>query len=249
MVDGRPTAPWRGIAIRYQGVPYSLGFVGLSEGHRLLWFPGADLSASEYIEDTTGQFTHFVGRPVDHLTLNPDFTPGRQRSHITYVDGVHGPKVTHHHQTGDLTLWFSLLLPGTSSLRVVPESLSICFTPRRRDPHYPEQLAGQGHWKFLEAADDPMPPTFVQFDVWAGMWSGWERDRFAFPPLAGQMGIADPERDTVHPRMAQLRLAPECGLGLIVAWVPGRLEKPMMIRSSSVKGSIPPLPSPERRST
>ena len=249
MVVGRPTAPWRGIAIRYQGVPYSLGFVSLSEGQRLLWFPGASLSASEYIEDTTGQLTRFVGRPVDHLTLDPDFAHGRQRSHLTYVDGLHGPKITHRHRAGDLTLWFSLLLPDTSSLRVVPESLSINFTPSRHDPDYPQQLAGQGCWEFLEAADDPIPPTFIQFDVWAGMWSGWEQDRFAFLPLAGQLGIADPERDKVYPRMARLQFTPECGLGLVVAWVPGRLKKPTMIRHSSVKGSLPPLPSPGAGST
>lgn len=244
MITGKPTSPWRGVGFRHRGVPYSLGFVSLTERSRVLWFPGANLAANEYVEDIDGQLSHFVGRPVDHLTIDSEFKPGHQRSHLTYVDGSHGPQVTHRHQRGTLTLWFSLLLPGTELLRTVPESLSVRFSAPRGDTDYPKQLAGKGSWELFEAIDDPAPPRFFQCDVWVGTWPGWRQDRFAFTPLAGLLGIADPTRDLVYPRLAMLPLSIDCGLGLVVSWVPGRLDKATMIRPSSVEGSVPELPTP-----
>ena len=242
-VAGQPTGQWVGIGFRLAGTPYSLGFMAVSSGGRLLWFPTANLQAILYDEDASGQLTNYLGRPVDHLTLNPADSTGRHRSHFTYVDGGHGPNVSHHAKPGYLIPWFSVMLPNiVDHLRLVPAELSITFPPVRTDEQYPSQLVGDGRWLVVEGNDPPDVPCLVQFDIWAGVRPEWIEDAWNYLPIPHLLGIGDKEGPDIRHRSIGVRVAEDHGVVIIMSWVPGRLDRPRILRPSSFDpGDTPPL--------
>ena len=238
MRTGQPTGRWRGVAITDdKSVPRVFGFLGLSEKtRRLMWFPAADLTLTEFNQDKTGDLRHFVGRILDHVTLDPEGRPGRYRSHLTHTDGSRGPTVTHQPRQGELIPWLSLLLPDQSMMRELPQKLEIRFASARSDQKYPRDVAGDGFWIVIDGLAKPAPHSFLQIDLWAGMTDGWEQlgsDAVPWPLVPGvARNVPDP---LVQPaRRAVFKLESDRGVALIMTRPSGELEGPRLMRANRV---------------
>ena len=242
MTTGKPTDYWKGIGVRHKGVPFAAGFLGLSrKTRRLAWFPAAHASPAVFNRDSHGQLTHFVGRPLDHLTLDPEGKPGRFRSHLSYEDGSHGPTVSHYPRDGELVPWFSILLDDLSEerMRVVPEVLNIIFPAARSDSAYVAQIAGEGGWGFIEALPKPDQTCFIQFDYWAGMIEGWEDHSYSWVPWVYAMGVPAPDNQQIESRAFGAPFAPDRGCVIVMSWVLGKLDAPRLLRANRVTHTIP----------
>lgn len=237
MTTGKPTSQWKGIGVRHQDMPFAFGFLGLSrKTRRLTWFPAAHASPAVFNQDVLGQLTHFVGRPVDHLTLDPEGAPGRFKSHLTYEDGSHGPTVSHYPRDGELVPWFSLLLHDLAEerMRVVPEALNIIFPAPRGDSAYVAQVAGEGGWGFIEVLPKPEGSCFIEFDVWAGMTQGWKGHAYSCVPWVYAIGVPTPDRQDIQSRAFQADFAPDRGCVVVMSWVLGELDAPRLLRANRV---------------
>lgn len=238
MRTGHPTGRWRGVAINDdESVPRIFGYLGLSaKTRRLMWFPAAHLTLTDFSQDKNGDLRRFVGRTVDHVTLDPEGRPGRHRSHLTHTDGTRGPTVSHYPREGELIPWFSLLLPDTSMMRVLPQKLEIRFASARPDQDYPADVAGDGFWIVIDSLAKPRLPSFLQIDVWAGMTDGWDQlhnDAVPWPLVRGvARNVPDP---LVQPaRRAFFELESDRGLALIMTRPPGELDSPRLMRANRV---------------
>jgi hypothetical protein len=242
MTTGKPTNRWTGVGIRHEGVPYAFGFLGLSgKTRRLAWFPAAHLSPSVFNRDVHGQLARYSGRPVDHLTLDPEGKPGRFKSHITYEDGSPGPTVPHYPRPCELVPWFSLLLHDLTEehMRVVPRLLSITFPPVRTDSMYLAHVAGEGGWGFIDTLPRPDETCFVQFDVWAGMTEGWEGYGYSAVPWMYEIGIPAPDPQHIESRAFQAPFEADRGCVIVMSWVLGDLDGSRLMRANSVTHTTP----------
>jgi hypothetical protein len=237
ITTGKPTGQWKGIGIRHQGVPFALGFLGLSrKTRRMSWFPAAHVSPAVFNLDEDGRLAHFVGRPVDHLTLDPEGAPGRFKSHLTYEDGSHGPTVSHFPRQGELVPWFSLLLHDLDEehTRIVPEILTVTFSPPRSDSGYVAQIAGEGGWGFIDALPRPRESCFIQFDAWGGMTEGWKDHGYSCVPWVYAIGVVTPDRQEIQSKAFQADFAEDRGCVVVMSWVLGELDAPRLLRANRV---------------
>lgn len=242
MTTGKPTYRWKGVAVRHEDIPYAFGFFGVSrKTRRLAWFPAAHASPASFNQDHHGQLTQFRGRPVDHLTLDPEDKPGRYKSHFTYEDGGHGPTVSHQPRPGELIPWFSLLLHDMTedTMRVVPEMLRITFPAVREDHAYPAHVAGEGGWGFIDTLPKPVDPCFIQFDVWAGMTQGWDGFLYSSVPWVYKIGVDAPQQQAIHSRAFQAPFEEDRGCVVVMSWILGELDAPRLMRANRVTHVMP----------
>ncbi|MEE9227952.1 MAG: hypothetical protein V3U47_03180 [Acidimicrobiia bacterium] len=171
--------------------------------------------------------------------LSPEGRPGRFRSHITYEDDTHGPTVSHHPASGQLVPWFSLLLHDLTeeAMRVVPESLNITFPPARTDQMYLEHVKGEGGWRFINALPKPDESCFIQFDVWAGMTEGWRGFDYSSVPYGNEIGLSAPQDQQSRPFQAPFEA--DRGCVIVMSWVLGELDGPLLLRPSRVTRVAP----------
>jgi hypothetical protein len=235
MRTGHPTGTWRGVGVPDdEFVPRVFGYLGLSsKTRRLMWFPAAHLTLTELNRDEHGVLRHFVGRTVDHVTLDPEHGPSRYRSHLTHVDGTRGPTVSHFPRDGELIPWFSLLLPGESMMPVLPAALEVWFVPARPDAQYPRDVAGDGFWLVIDDLPRPPPRSFLQVDVWAGMTEDWQHLHSDAVPWPLVPGVASDVPDPLNLPASRtvLGLASDRGVALVVARPPGELAGPRFMRA------------------
>lgn len=175
--------------------------------------------------------------PLQHWPRGATFR--RRKSGADYTG-------SHHARAGYLIPWFSIMLPNVvDHLRLVPEELSIKFPPVRRDEHYPAQLVGDGRWLVVDGNEPPGAPCLVQFDVWAGMRPQWTEDAWNYLPIPHLLGIGDDEGSDIRHRSIGVRVSDDCGVVVIMSWVPGQLDRPGILRPSSFDpGDTSPLRMP-----
>lgn len=164
--DNQLTGAWCYLVVGVEGIARVLGAFVSTVGGRLLFSP-ADLIAVSVSADFSVELN-----PLNHITL--------ERKHGSYASHLRGgPNRRHelnyavHPPAGLLVPWFSLLLPDAAALRTLPNVLVVKFMHEESDlPRFGDD-ALQGGVRFVELPEARSGPTFVQFDVWAGMTDGW----------------------------------------------------------------------------
>jgi hypothetical protein len=164
--DNQLTGAWCYLVVGVEGIARVLGAFVSTVGGRLLFSP-ADLIAVSVSADFSVELN-----PLNHITL--------ERKHGSYASHLRdGPNRHHelnyaaHPPAGLLVPWFSLLLPDAAVLRALPNVLVVKFVHVESDlPRFGDD-ALQGGVTFVELPEARSGPTFVQFDVWAGMTDGW----------------------------------------------------------------------------
>ncbi len=176
MVAGKP--PGRAVfLVCTERDPPSNRVVGAfvhTPGNRLVFFPGAALILAE--DDGSGQF---VGRQLEHLTLDPPKSKDRHPTHIV-VSGsgkaeTHGYGYTTSPPQGYNVPWFSILAPSLQPFPKLPRKLAVVFPALRKDTtkFAYELLRGHGS-AFLELPLAKHVNNYLQLDVWAGRGADWE---------------------------------------------------------------------------
>jgi len=164
--DNQLTGAWYYLVVGVEGIARVLGAFVSTVGGRLLFSP-ADLFAVSVSADFSAELN-----PLNHITLEQKGT-----SYASHLRG--GPNRHHelnyatHPPTGLLVHWFSLLLPDASMLFTLPNMLVVKFMHAESDLSRFGHDALQGGVTFVELPEAQSEPTFVQFDVWAGMTDGW----------------------------------------------------------------------------
>jgi hypothetical protein len=173
--DYQLTGAWCYLVVGVEGIARVLGAFVSTVGGRLLFSP-ADLIAVSASADFSIELN-----PLNHITL--------ERRHGSYASHLRGgPNRCHelnyavHPPAGLLVPWFSLLLPDAAMLRTLPNVLVVKFMHEESDLRRFGDDAFQGGVTFVELPEARPGPTFVQFDVWAGMTDGW--------PLLGARPLA-----------------------------------------------------------
>ena len=163
MSTGKPPDPWTFLLTKDPStqVSHVLGtFMHTSKpGDRVLFFPGGRF----WLDDVGGWPARFVGKQVNHVTLDP---PGKPRAHSSHIALYDLPKkesrglgFTTKVRGGYLIPWFSLLVPKVSFFKPLPALLDVRFQSVRTDwDRFSQRLLAQGGTRAVAVPD----PTLAQ---------------------------------------------------------------------------------------
>jgi hypothetical protein len=173
---GRPPGAWRYLLAYNQSsdVPVVLGTLVHTVGDRLLFFPAAQVTL-----DGENLYEPFIGRVLDHLTLDPPDPGSGSRSHVAVVgvpkDRSRGVGFRTVPPPGTMIPWFSLLTPGLDGFPVLPKELSVTFPPPRPDVgSFGDRLCTAGGLTVAPLPEARGNPNFLQVDVWVGRGPAWK---------------------------------------------------------------------------
>lgn len=211
------------------------GMFVLSVNNRLLFFP-----ASFGTIEVNGIGGRFDGRMLDHVTLDPPSPKGRHKSHIAVrglPDKSRGLSITSIPPVGHLVPWFSVLVPSLDVFPALPQKLLVRFPHPHPDPHqFAPLLEGMGHLSSIPLPPFDSSPNFVQFDAWAGRWSGWKESKAKALAWAYKPDVVDavPERQRIVSNQINLEFTPTAGVRVILSRPAGALRSSRFFRPSSV---------------
>jgi hypothetical protein len=203
-----------------------LGAFVSTVGGRLLFSPAEVLVVSA-LADFSVQLN-----PLNHITL--------EQKDASYTSHLRGGPNRHHElnyaacpPAGLLVPWYSLLLPDAAVLRALPNVLVVKFMHAKSDlPRFGDDVL-QGGVRFVELPEARPGPTFVQFDVWAGMTDGWSLLRagpLAWAPKPEILKDASAGQQEITGRCGDIRFSNSRGVRVFISRPAGVLTAARVLR-------------------